>query len=533
MSRPEKYADQTWDVIVIGTGIGGGVAGRRLAEAGLSVLFLERGPKGERRDQVPLKDQIADPVARQVRGFWPVPAKLTVNGISSATFMAIGAGLGGSSVFYAGALERPERHDLDHSADRPHPTFGWVAGYEEFRPYFAQSQRMFHVSGTPDPLSDDAGDAVASPPDQNPGDQRLSGQFQAGGLHPYQTHTALKYLPGCQHCFGHKCPRACKMDGRSAGVEPALETGNAVLLADCDVTRLVGDADGVRYVEAQVSGAIQQFRARRYIVAGGALGSARLLLASKSDAWPKGCANSSGLVGRNLMFHLNEMIAVWPQRGQGFTGASRTIALRDFYYRDGQRFGMLQAMGVAVGYGEIVHYLNLLFDRSILRHLPRLRVFAHIPAALAARLFGQAKIFVGILEDLPYASNRLTLDPDNPGGFAIEYNFAPELLARRKAFRRLIRRGLRGLRSRLMGLEPMLNLGHPCGTAVFGADPETSVLDVTCKAHDLDNLYVVDGSFMPTSMGVNPSLTIAANALRVADIIAAEMAAGTKEKTDG
>lgn len=141
---------------------------------------------------------------------------------------------------------------------------------------------------------------------------------------------------------------------------------------------------------------------------------------------------------------------------------------------------------------------------------------------IAAGVFGDARIFVGILEDLLYPTNRVTFDPGHPERLGFEYALTPELLRRRRAFRKLIKAGLRGQRSFFLHVEPELNLAHPCGTLRFGTDPATSVLDASCRAHGLENLYVADSSFMPTSNGVNPSLTIAANALRVAERLVAE-----------
>ncbi len=133
------------------------------------------------------------------------------------------------------------------------------------------------------------------------------------------------------------------------------------------------------------------------------------------------------------------------------------------------------------------------------------------------RLFGGAQIFVGLLEDLPYPDNRVTLDQDRPDRITVQYDFAPELLSRRRRFRRAILRRMRGMRRVLLGALPEPNLGHACGTLRMGHDPQTSVVRADGRAHEIDNLWVADASFMPTSMGVNPSLTIAAHALRVAD----------------
>ncbi|MET4103861.1 choline dehydrogenase-like flavoprotein [Roseovarius sp. MBR-78] len=511
-----------WDVIVIGAGMGGGIAGRRMAERGLSVLFVEKGPRGHRAERQGLNPEMGDPVARQVRGYWPGPLRARIDGRTSTFFGPLGAGVGGSSVFYAATLERPERHDLEPTEGRPHPTGGWPVGYDAMRGWYDEAERLLHVCGQPDPLSPEPC-ALRPPPPLSAVDSALIAALRASGLHPYRAHSAIRYLDGCHDCLGTKCPRPCKMDGRSAGVEPALATGRAALLDGCTVRRLCGTAGHISHIEVARGGAAFDLRARHIVLAGGALGSPRLLLASASEAWPEGCANRSGLVGRNLMFHLNEIFALWPPRGTKDDGPSKAISLRDFYHLNGQRFGTVQAMGIAAGYGEIVHVLNGMFDRSALRNLRALRHLTRLPAALAAKALGRAQVFVGLLEDLGYPENRVTWDAVAPDSIDIEYRLHPELLARRRAFRRAIRTGLRGHRRLFLSHAPELNFGHPCGTLRMGHDPATSVLDAACRAHGFDNLSVADASVMPSSMGVNPSLTIAANALRVAEGIARQM----------
>ncbi|MGR3377605.1 GMC family oxidoreductase N-terminal domain-containing protein [Salipiger abyssi] len=521
MSHPASAVE--WDVIVIGTGIGGGTAGRALAEAGRRVLFLEQGAAGHRSERNGLSE-IFVPEARLARGLWPTPLHAEVNGQESTFYAPLGAGVGGSSVFYAATLERPERHDLDDLPDRPHPTGGWPVGFDTMRPWYDRAAELYRIHGTQDPLSPEPPMTMAAPPPLNPTETALMTAFERRGLHPYHAHTAIDRVEGCLNCLGTKCPKRCKMDGRSAGVEPALATGNATLIDRAEVTRLLGAGDRVEGVEARIGGDLQVFRAGQVVLAGGALGSPRLLLASACEAWPEGPANGSGMVGRNLMFHLNEMFALWPPRGTPDAGATKSIALRDLYLREGARLGMIQAMGIRASYGEIVHYLNLMLARSALRRVPGLSQLTRIPAAIAAKLFGQAQIFVGLMEDLPYPENRVTYDPAQPDRLSVSYCYQPELLARRKAFRRAISRAFRGQRHVFLGMGPELNFGHPSGTLRFGADPASSVLNADCRAHELRNLWVTDASFMPTSMGVNPSLTIAANALRVAGIIAKEPA---------
>jgi choline dehydrogenase-like flavoprotein len=518
--------DTLWDVIVIGAGLGGGLAGRRLAEAGLRVLFVEKGPRGHRTERQGLDPAMADPVARRVRGYWPGPVRARIDGRASEFFAPLGSGVGGSSVYYAATLERPERHDLEPTEGRPHPTGGWPVGHDAMRPWYERAERLLHVCGEADPLSSEPAAPLADPPPLSGVDGALMQSLRATGLHPYRAHSAIRYLEGCAHCLGRKCPRACKMDGRSAGVEPALATGRAALLDACEVRRLVGTAGRVGHAEVAREGEVFALRARHFVLAGGALGSPRLLLASASEAWPAGCANASGLVGRNLMFHLNEMFALWPPRGAPDDGPGKAISLRDFYHLDGQRLGTVQSMGVAAGYGEIVHMLNAMFDRSALRRMRALRHLTRLPAAVAAAVLGRAQVFVGLLEDMGYPGNRVTWDARAPEAIDISYTLHPELHARRRAFRRAIRARLRQQRSLFLTRAPELNFGHPCGTLRFGDDPATSVLDADCRAHGIDNLHVADASFMPSSTGVNPGLTIAANALRVADGIARRMGTG-------
>lgn len=519
-----EVVEKLWDVIVIGTGIGGGTIGRCLAEKGLSVLMVEKGPYGPRAEQQSLRSDVEDEQARHVRGYWPKPLNAMIDGRESLFHGPLGAGVGGSSAFYAATLERPERHDIDHTEERPHPSGGWPERYDAFLPYFERTEQMYHVCGSVDPLSSELDSNLLPAPELPRGDSEMQQTFQKIGLHPYHIHLGVRFLSGCTMCFGYKCPRSCKMDGRSAGVEPALRRENAALLDNCEIKAIHGERDSVTHIVAQRGGEILNLRARRYVLSAGALGSPRLLLASKSEAWPEGCANSSGLVGRNLMFHLSEMIAIWPKRDAPSDGPTRSLAMRDFYYAKGQRFGSFQAMGVDASYGEITHYLKNLFDRSIVRRLKAIRPFLRIPAFLAARFFGRAKVFVGILEDLPHAENRVVLDEEDPGRLRFEYRIPNELKERRRAYRQMVKRKLRGLRFMFLSFQPELNFAHCCGTLRFGDDPRTSVLDRDCRSHDVRNLYVVDASFMPTSMGINPSLTIAANALRVGDRLAAELA---------
>ena len=521
-------ADRTWDVIVIGAGMGGGMAGRRLAEQGLSVLFVEKGSAGYSGEAQFLKDKPEDYLSRRMLGFWPAKVEARVDGGMPVRFFApLGSGVGGTSVFYAAALERPERHDMESVGGMIHPTGGWPVGFDAFLPYLAQAADLLSVRGEADPLSDLPGPSLAAPA-LTAAEAKMFADLRKSGLHPYRAHEAIRRVPGCDECLGRKCPRKCKMDGRSAGVEPALQTGNAHLLADCSVEELIERSGTIAQLRARSGDAEIMLSANVVILAAGALHSPRLLLAS-TGLHADGCGNSSGWVGRGLMFHLNEMVAYWPRRGSPSPGATRCLSFRDFYTAQGHRLGLVQSMGVTVDAGMIAAYLKSVLEQSALHRVPGFRQLATATSMVAARLLGNATVLVGLMEDLPYFENRVGLHPEEPDSPLIDYRLSRELKQRRSLFRRMIRRKLGRGRSLLLGLRPALNYGHPSGTLRFGSDPAVSVLDADCKAHDLDNLFVADASFMPTSMGVNPSLVIAANALRVADIVAARLQSARKK----
>lgn len=521
-SPAEFAARRRWDVIVIGAGMGGGMAGRRLAEHGLSVLFVEKGPIGYPSEAQFLKDEPEDHRSRQKLGYWPAKIEAHVDGGPPARFFApLGCGVGGTSVFYAAALERPERHDLESVTGLAHPTGGWPVGFDAFLPYLIEAEDLLSVRGEADPLSDLPGPRLPAPA-LTPQEAKMFDDLRRSGLHPYRAHEAIRRVRGCDECLGRKCPWNCKMDGRSAGVEPALETGRVHLLADCSVEELIESGGSIAQLRVRVGGSEYRLSADIVVLAAGALHSPRLLLGS-TGVHPEGCGNSSGWVGRGLMFHLNELVALWPRRGSASPGATRSLSFRDLYTVKGQRLGLVQSMGVKVDAGLIAAYLKGALKGSALGRLPGIGPMATVTSVLAAKVLGNATVLVGLMEDLPYFENRVTVHPTEPDCPVIEYRLSWELRRRRSLFRREMRARLGRVRTMPLGLGPTLNFGHPSGTLRFGSDAATSVLDADCRAHDLDNLFVADASFMPTSMGVNPSLMIAANALRVADVVAARL----------
>ena len=512
-----------WDVAVIGSGVGGGLVSRRLVELGLRVLILEKGKDlGDTSSPLPSLQQ-QTPSGRLDDACWPEPLIGHLSGRRVELEGVIGAGVGGTSLRYAATLERPEPHDLDDSVDRPHPTGGWPVSYADMAPYFKMAEEYFCISGDVDPLASDTTPLPHPPRPLTPTDKHVFDRLKQGGLNPYQTHMAAKFKPGCENCFGTRCPKRCKMDGRSAGVLPALASGRAALLANCTVLAIDAN-DSVNSIKCEIDGQVHHVTARAYVLAAGGLGSPSLLLRSKNEAWPDGIGNRNDLVGRNLMFHLSEILAVWPgSKTPRSDVVERSISFRDLYHCDGHRFGLVQSMGLKAGYGEVLYAAQARLATSAFRKVPLLRAMLRVPAYAATKFLGSAHLFVGILEDYPDPENRLVADLAKPDQLEFRYVVNESLEKRRKMFRGKMWNAYKGFSRAFVSHGPQLNFAHPCGTVRFGLDPRTSVLDRHCRVHGVDNLFVVDSSFMPTSNGVNPSLTIAANALRVAEHIKSAM----------
>jgi len=511
-----------WDVIVIGTGMGGGTVGLSLARQGLKVLFLEKGPDEPAKEHA-LTEGPSDPQGRLQVGRWPGRISMSVDGRPDTSFARMGCSVGGTSRVYGAALERYEPWDFESVPGLPHPTGGWPLTYADMAPYYAEAETLYRVRGSRDPLGEKDSPELPRLPPMAPADAQLMRDLAKAGLSPYRMHVGIAYKPDCIECLGYGCARECKSEAGVLAVRPAVREHGAELRTGCDVVRLEADSQRVTGVIYRRDGALRRVTGEIVILAAGGYRSPLVLLQSASDLHPVGLANSSGMVGRNMMFHCADWIALWPSRKASPAGPRKTIATRHFMALDGVRGGLLHSTGLSAGYGNILMFLYEWFDRSRLRWLRPLRPFLRIPAKIAEKLFGNATILSINVEDLPYPENRLEPDPEDPDSGIIHYRIHDELRERMRVTRAAIAKGLSGIRHFWLHSDLRLNLGHPCGGCRFGDDPATSVLDPDCRAHDLDNLYVVDSSFMPTSGGSNPSLTIAANALRVGDVIAARL----------
>ena len=521
-----------WDVIVVGTGMGGGMLGYRLARAGRRVLFVEKGRStlpgvpGTIRAAMP---ELAEPLsARSAAAYYDALARAgrttdeieDISGRFPKRFVPfIGSGTGGSSALYGMVCERffvrdfTPRQNFRDPADSTVPE-AWPISYDQMRPWYAEAEKLLGVRGQPDPLRPEAAqvDLPAAPP-FSPDNQPLVNYLAGRGLHPYHLPMACDYTEDCATCQTYLCPQSCKNDAARNGVLPAVSEHGAHLLAQCRVVRLEADRTQVRQVICQRRSDMLALRAKLVVLAAGALATPVLLLNSRSGEWPRGLANGSDWVGRNLMRHLLDPIEIWPYPGHKTTAANKEIGLNDFYFWEGQKYGTVQSFGA-------IPPMEWLTNRPGWQG-KALHLMSPAVRQIYERVFNGGLVLAAMTEDLPYLDNRVLPynqpSVDGRQRLRIQYRLHPSETERRTAFLSQLKEVLAPFRKISVGSgKGNTNLGHVCGTCRFGTDPKTSVLDPHNRAHEVDNLYVVDTSFFPSSAGLNPSLTVAANALRVA-----------------
>jgi len=524
-----------WDVAIIGSGIGGGTAALALARSGKSVILLERGRLYAGNPEVIHNDlesrllRVRDAQSRvelfkNAGRLWDVIDDITR--ASPISFQPhLGNAVGGSSSVYGMAFERfhPQDFspgDLDCAAAGANVPAQWPIAYADLAAHYPEAERLYRVRGTPDPLGarDYAPDYLAPPP-LSPANAEIVALLRTNGLHPYHQPMACEYVAGCRECLGFICPANCKGDSYSRCVEPAIRDFGAQLLDDCEVVHLEANRTAVTAVHCNHRGILRVVKARTVVLSAGALQTPALLLRSRSDGWPDGLANRHDQVGRNLMKHFIDYYFVRPTQAPREGELTKQISFNDFYVHGTVKLGNVQSLGPTPSGDAAARQ----FEKGLSQTRPRMRFLLPLlrPFArqMARRIVRDTLVFAGILEDLPYAENRVTYDCARQR-ICLAYHIHDEARRRIAEFRSLCLAAFRPLPTRLVRrAHDSWILGHQVGTCRFGTSPRDSVLDRFCRAHELDNLFVVDGSFMPTSGGINPSLTIAANALRVAAAI--------------
>ena len=509
-----------YDLIIIGSGPGGGTLALELAATGKKILLLERGDYLKREPDNWSSKAVFVDGKYQCKDLW--------RDAEGRTFHpGLHYFVGGNSKVYGGSLYRLREEDFGELVHEDGVSPAWPLGYDVFEPYYTRAEQLFHVHGLrgADPTEPWASGPYPHPPVRHePRIQQLCDALTRIGHHPYPQPLAilLDESPSgrvdphsaCVRCDafdGFPCLTNGKADAQIICVDPAIRHENVTLLTGAYVERLSTDAAGrsVTGVHVVREGVSEVYSADIVAVACGALSSALLMFRSASEAHPNGLANGSDQVGRNYMRHNNSaFMAV--SREPNDTVFQKTMALSDFYFGDrdyGFPLGEIQMIGKS--HGEQVRG----------EALPRfLSWFPERPFDEMAR---HSLDFWLMTEDLPLASNRIMLERDGSvvldmqptGGRAHKQlrNRLEGLLGAIDAHPHLMERAL------YLGKHiPIGGTAHQAGTLRFGTDPATSVLNLDCRAHELDNLYVVDAGFFPSIGAVNPTLTIIANAMRVA-----------------
>ncbi|NUK34704.1 GMC family oxidoreductase [Streptomyces lunaelactis] len=522
--------DHHYDVIIIGTGAGGGTLAHRLAPTGKRVLILERG------DYLPRERDNWDSTAVFVKGKYRAP-EFWYDKHGNEFPPEVNYYVGGNTKFYGAALFRLRPEDFGELRHHDGISPAWPIRYEDLEPYYTQAEQLYLVHGRhgEDPTEGPTSGQYPHPPvEHEPRIQQLSDDLEKRGLHPFHLPIGVNLTQDengraahssvcirCDRVDGFPCLLGAKSDAQVICVDPALKHDNVTMVTGANVQRLETDPAGrtvTRVVAELGNGTTEGFSADIVVVACGAVNSAVLLLRSANDRHPGGLANSSDVVGRHYMRH-NNLALMAVSKEPNPTRFQKTLALHDWYLgADDWDFplGGIQMLGKSDA--DQIHGEAPRWAGAVSPDMP-FEMLAH--HAVDFWLCG---------EDLPLPENRVTLDKDDDIHLALDEknNTAGLKRLQHKLQEMLSHLGMHEhhLLSHSIYLHKGMPIGataHQAGTVRFGDDPNSSALDVNCKAHDLDNLYVVDTSFFPSIGAVNPSLTAIANALRVGDHIAARL----------
>jgi choline dehydrogenase-like flavoprotein len=509
-----------YDVIIIGTGAGGGTLAYKLAPSGKRILLIERG------DYVRREKENWDARAVNLEGRYQTKEKWT-DKEGHELHPHTNYYVGGNTKFYGAALFRLRAEDFGEIRHHGGISPAWPISYDELEPYYTAAEKLYHVHGNrgEDPTEPHASAPYPKPAiSHEPRIQALSDELTRLGLKPFhvplgvqleeRNERASKCIR-CATCDGFPCLVNAKSDAQVCAVDPALERPNVELLTNAHVRRLTTITSGreVNGVVVERAGETEIYSADIVVVSCGAINSAALLLRSANEKHANGLANSSDVVGRHYMGHINGVVMAL-SRCPNPTIFQKTLAVNDFYFGSPE-------FEYPMGH---ISFVGKLDAATLSAGAP-----AIAPGWTLDLMAKHSLDFWLTAEDLPDANNRVTLDRN--GNIVLSYtpNNQKSFEMLRKALQHNLSKtqcSVHGTachqgifdRSLFIGQKiPLAGVAHQNGTIRFGHDPKTSALDANCKAHDVDNLYVVDGSFFPSSGAVNPALTIMANALRVGD----------------
>jgi len=491
-SIPDRY-----DAIVIGTGAGGGMAGYKLASMGKRVLFVERGRRFD--DARAFQDEQAMQIEKRASD----DRRFDFGGLKGRPF--IGGIAGGSTSLYGACLMRPGPSDFTpgryYGRYLDRSLWDWPVSPEEMAPFYTEAENIFQVAGksgqaTPHLMQRPTAYSAESLP-LHPINLALKKAFKKAGLRPFTLPLGIdpSTCDRCSTCPGYICPPGARASSLNRCIVPAVENHDAVLLTETEVTAVKSKGRRMVGLELRSPTGIHRVAADLFILSGGAIGSPVFLM-------QHGLTGGNDFIGRNYMFHLGVIFTALCAR---HTGAGREfikqLGITDLYLSDG-------AAPHKLGYIQQLPIPGVL---TMQEQLP-----VHLPWRFLELALNRNITFAGAIEDLPQPSNRVTL---RSGWITITHRYHPYDLYRgqrmKKGFLPAMRRIPSSLVFAMVAKNEKLHVAHQVGTCRFGSDPATSALDKNCRLHHLDNLFVLDGSFMPTSLGVAPALTIMANALRV------------------
>ena len=521
-----------YDVIIIGTGAGGGTLAYHLAASGKSILVLERG------DYVPREKANWDSRIVNVDGHYNTKETWRDKD-GKELHPHTNYFVGGNTKFYGAALFRLRQQDFGELRHHGGISPAWPISYDELEPYYTQAENLYQVHGN---RGEDPTEPPANSPypwtavSHEPRIQQLSDDFARSGLKPFHVPVGVMLdeknphksrCIRCNTCDGFACLVSAKSDAQVVCIDEAIKHPNVTLLTKSLVKRLETDATGreVKSVVVERNGSLENYSADVVVVSCGAINSAALLLRSASDKHPRGLANSSDVVGRHYMGHTNSvMMAI--SKCPNPTIFQKTLGVNDFYFGS-------EDFEYPMGHISFVGKLDAI---TLKAGAP-----AIAPNFTLELMAKHSLDFWLTSEDLPDPNNRVTIGRDGK----IVLTYTPNNLEAHERLQAKLKQAMKQTNCKVHGSEchqglfsrnlyvgqriPLAGVAHQNGTIRFGLDPKTSVLDVSCKAHDVDNLYVVDGSFFPSSAAVNPALTIMANALRVGDHLLERMGVSSTE----
>ena len=505
-----------YDIVIIGTGAGGGTMAHALADTGARILVLERGQPVAREAENWNPESVWKDLRYRARETW-----LEGDGTPFTPYMHYN--VGGNTKFWGSVLYRFRREDFLEMPHLDGISPAWPIGYETLAPYYSRAERMYQVHGQDgDDPTEPTRDPFPFPAIPHSGRMaEIADDLRRQGLHPSALPLGL-IRPGepdgcvlCTTCNSFPCRIHAKSDAEVCGIGPALAHANVELWTGARVVRLNTDGRGTRVTSIDVVRGDDTLRveAPLVIMSCGAVNSAALLLASAGPHHPHGLANSSGLVGKRYMAHLATMMQGFDPFRTNDAVFQKTLAINDFYLagdRTPYPLGQIQSQGRTHAIMAKVVGDAWVYGGIEMRHIPLWAYEAWV---------SRATDWLAMTEDLPSTDNAVRLAPD--GRIVLDYH-----RNNTRAHMRLVEE-VREMLGRLGFWSPRVfahsagvrNTTHQCGTLVFGTDARTSVLDTFCRSHDVENLFVVDASFFPSSAAVNPGLTIIAQALRVADHI--------------